>query len=64
LRYAPVAPVAKVKSVRRASAAKKAEQGAKRASSAGSPRIDGSLSPATSASSAVLAALDDLQFGG
>ena len=64
LRYAPVAPVAKVKSVRRASAAKNAQQSCKRASISNSPRIGGSRSPAASSSSAVLAALNNLQFGG
>jgi hypothetical protein len=62
--YAPVAPVAKVKSVRRSSASKTAQQTEKSAPYSGPPKIKSPRAPGANASSAVLAALDDLPFGG
>jgi hypothetical protein len=64
VRYAPVAPVAKVKAVKRGLVAKGAEKGEIGAPTALAPRLGRSRSPAASSSSAVQAALNDLQFGG
>jgi len=64
VRYAPVSPVAKVKAVKRGLVAKGAEKGEIGAPTALAPRLGRSRSPAASSSSAVQAALNDLQFGG